>query len=89
MQLWLQSHNAKAQTFAVEAAVCAHFLKALPRLPMERGTLNTVRLRGNGDYHFLPLTDADSPSHFLFHGSRRGRGCKHCGVLGRSKLVGR
>ena len=33
----------KAQNSAVEAAVCTHFLKALPRLPTERVKLNEVR----------------------------------------------
>ena len=61
MQLRLQPQLAD-----VEAAVCAHFLKALSRLPTERGKLNEVRLRGNGEFHFSPLTDADSPGNFLF-----------------------
>ena len=58
--------TSKAQNFAVEAAVCAQFLKTFPRLPMERGKLNVTRLRGNGEFHFSPLADADSPGHFLF-----------------------
>ena len=59
-------YTSKAQNFAVEAAVCAQFLKTFPRLPVERGRLNVTRLRGNGEFHFSPLADADSPGHFLF-----------------------
>ena len=33
---------------------------------MERRRLNEARLRGNGEFHFSPLADADSPGHFLF-----------------------
>ena len=49
----------RAQNFAVEAAVCAHFLEVSPQL-------NEVRLRGNGEFHFSPLADADSSGNFLF-----------------------
>ena len=56
----------RVQTNAVEPSVCAHLLQALPRLPEGKGVLKGVRLRGNEDGLFSPLTDPDSPGNFLF-----------------------
>ena len=58
-------HQSRATSKSTHAAVCAEFLQALPRLPEGKGSLNTMKERGNHEYLFSPLADADSPASFL------------------------
>ena len=60
-------YTSKAQNFAVEAAVCAQFLKAFPRLPMERGRLSEARLAWAMENSTSPLLQTPTAlDHFLF-----------------------
>ena len=58
-------HLSKATAKSTHAAACAELLNALPRLPEGKGYLNMTKERGNHEYLFSPLADADSPANFM------------------------